>query len=129
MEGGEAGLLGDVFEDDGSIVNEPARGNWAMKRVADWRMSAPGGHAVGTNGRGILLAESKRSTKQSADGDAQHGFHLEEVPDVGSSICRIWSARMPLSFCWTPLGQWISIDCAMVSGPRPKWTRLSPEER
>ena len=56
MEAGEAGLPGDIFEDDGSVVNEAARGNRAMERVADWRVSTAGGHAARTNGRGTLLA-------------------------------------------------------------------------
>ena len=56
MEAGETGLLGDIFEDDGSVVNEAARSNGAMERVADWRVSATGGHAARTHGRRILLA-------------------------------------------------------------------------
>jgi hypothetical protein len=57
MEFVEAGLLCDVFENDGGVVNETAGGNGATKRVTNGSMSSAGGHAARLNGRRILLAE------------------------------------------------------------------------
>src|ERR1035438_9493664 len=46
----------------------------------------------------------------------------------GSSTVRTRSAAGPLSVCRIPLGQRISTESILVSGPSPKCTRLSLED-
>jgi len=55
--------------------------------------------------------------------------HWMGVEVMGSSILRTWSPRTFSSFWTMPLGQRISMDLAVGSVPRPKWARLSLEER
>src|SRR5450759_4876287 len=46
----------------------------------------------------------------------------------GSSTVRNRSDATPLSVCWIPLGQRISTESILASGPSPKCTRLSLED-
>src|ERR1041385_6492013 len=74
-------------------------------------------------GAGIAVEVQNAQTKNACcQAPCTHGV-------VGSSTCKIWSAATFCRPCFVPLGQRISIVCAVASAPNPKCTRLSLAER
>ena len=147
----EASLIRDIGEDNRSVVEKAAPSDGTRMGILNGRVDAARGHAGGPRERDVLrlvggglrglLAESllrERANAAQGESEKKHdkeetwrraGAHFVAVPDIGSSTCRIRSARMFFRVCRTPLGHRISSDSATDSEPRPKWMRLSLEAR
>lgn len=65
----DAGLMSDVNEDDGSVIDEAAGGDGARLGVLDGRVDAAGGHSGWPRERDILRLFGSRLCGLLAEGE------------------------------------------------------------
>jgi len=127
----ETGLPGDIEKDDRGAVDETASSDRAVEGVANWRACSASGHAARLNRQRICWLRASAAQDKAPTATPGKSFICRRLRTLRRRLIDLQDlVRADIGELLQDAAGPADFDgWALASEPRPKWTRLSLEER